>query len=114
MSFAAWAAEKRAEYAFLDGDLVRRLCASYGTCIERVLSGVKSPEDLGRKFGAGFSERELEYLVAEEWAETLDDVIWRRSKLGLWLTPAEQVEVARYLRDDQGVEAAAALSHAAQ
>jgi glycerol-3-phosphate dehydrogenase len=113
-SFAAWAAEKRAEYAFLDGDLVRRLCASYGTCIDRVLSGVKTPEGLGRKFGAGLSERELEYLVAEEWAETLDDVIWRRSKLGLWLTPAEQAEVARYLRDDQGVEAAAALSHAAQ
>ena len=45
--------------------------------------GCASREDLGRDFGAGLSEREVDYLIEQEWAETADDILWRRSKLGL-------------------------------
>jgi glycerol-3-phosphate dehydrogenase len=62
-----------------------------------VLAGVLRAADLGRDFGAGLSERELEYLVAHEWAETADDVLWRRSKLGLRLAPAQRASVDLYL-----------------
>ena len=46
-----------------------------------------APADLGRDFGAGLTEREIDYLVANEWAETADDILWRRTKLGLRLGP---------------------------
>ena len=48
-------------------------------------SSARRAEDLGRMFGYGFSERELDWLVNEEWALTGEDVLWRRSKLGLHL-----------------------------
>jgi glycerol-3-phosphate dehydrogenase len=89
--FGNWAneiAERR--YPFLDRALVARLCRAYGSRIGAVLDGVSSPQDLGRDFGAGLSEREVEYLTSHEWAATADDILWRRSKLGLRFT-AEQV-----------------------
>ena len=45
--------------------------------------------DLGRNFGATLTESEVKYLMTVEWARTAEDVVWRRSKLGLRLTPAE-------------------------
>ena len=63
--------------------LVARLCRTYGTRITKLLAGVARVADLGPDFGAGLTVRELEYLVAHEWAETAEDVLWRRSKLGL-------------------------------
>jgi hypothetical protein len=43
-------------------------------------------------------------MVAEEWAEGLDDIIWRRSKLGLRLGIPERIEIARHIGDDRAVE----------
>ena len=48
---------------------------------------------------ASARERELNYLIAYEWAETADDVLWRRSKLGLRMRPEQHVAVERYLQD---------------
>ena len=50
--------------------------------------------DLGEDFGAGLTERELRYLVEREWAQTADDVLWRRTKTGLLMTPAQRERVA--------------------
>ena len=55
----------------------------------KMLGNAKSAGDLGRWFGAGLSEAEINYLISTEWARTTEDVIWRRSKLGLRLTPSE-------------------------
>jgi glycerol-3-phosphate dehydrogenase len=55
-----------------------------------VLNGATSMADLGRVFGADLTEAELRYLVRAEWARTAQDVVWRRSKLGLRLS-AEQI-----------------------
>lgn len=45
--------------------------------------------DLGRAFGATLTEREVDYLTTQEWAQSADDVVWRRSKLGLQMSAAE-------------------------
>ncbi len=47
------------------------------------MDGARALTDLGRDFGAGLTEAEVSYLVNEEWAQTADDILWRRSKLGL-------------------------------
>ena len=73
------------DYPFLSAAAALRLAGSYGSDARRVLGSARRAEDLGRMFGYGFSERELDWLVNEEWALTGEDVLWRRSKLGLHL-----------------------------
>ncbi|MFM2372951.1 MAG: hypothetical protein RIS85_2673, partial [Pseudomonadota bacterium] len=46
--------------------------------------------DMGRHFGQGFTDAELDHLMSREWAMTADDVLWRRSKLGLWFSAEEK------------------------
>jgi glycerol-3-phosphate dehydrogenase len=53
--------------------------------------------NLGEDFGAGLTERELRYFVEREWAQTADDVLWRRTKAGLLMTPAQRARVAQAL-----------------
>jgi glycerol-3-phosphate dehydrogenase len=76
-------------FPFLPAATMRRLVRAYGTRADVLLEGVRGPADLGRDFGAGLSERELRYLAQYEFARTGEDVLWRRSKLGLRLTPAQ-------------------------
>jgi glycerol-3-phosphate dehydrogenase len=73
------------DYSFLGTAAALRLTRSYGSEARRILGTARHAEDLGRGFGYGFSERELDWLVNEEWARTGEDVLWRRSKLGLHL-----------------------------
>jgi glycerol-3-phosphate dehydrogenase len=72
----------------------RRLARAYGTAVERLVGDAKSAADLGRDFGHGFTERELAYLVEREWARMPEDVLWRRSKLGLHLDAAGKAGIA--------------------
>src|SRR4029077_19812711 len=53
--------------------------------------------DLGEDFGAGLTERELRYFVEREWAQSAEDILWRRTKTGLLMTPAEREGVAKVL-----------------
>jgi glycerol-3-phosphate dehydrogenase len=76
------------DYPFLKAAQALRLTRSYGTDARKILGSARKSEDLGRTFGYGFSARELQWLVHEEWARTGEDVLWRRSKLGLHLDPA--------------------------
>ena len=78
-----------ARYPFLSEKHLRRLLRAYGTRIHGMLAGVGSSADLGVVFGADLTEAELRYLVSSEWARSANDVLWRRSKLGLRLTQAE-------------------------
>lgn len=71
------------DYAFLDPAHARRLAHLYGTCARRILGPARSHADLGRHFGAELYEAEISYLIQFEWAETLEDVLWRRTKAGL-------------------------------
>lgn len=96
-SFDDWANAIASQYAFLDPDLVHRLCRAYGSRVSSLLSGVSSPADLGRDFGAGLSECEVRYLMENEWAEAAEDVLWRRTKLGLRLSPEQAAALEEYM-----------------
>ena len=67
-----------------------RMCHAYGTRIGAVIGDAAAWADMGRDHGAGLTEREVRYLIEAEWARTPDDILWRRTKLGLHMTPAEQ------------------------
>jgi len=79
----------QAEHAFLTDDWARRLVRAYGTEAHDLLDGAKDAADLGRDFGATLTEVELRWLRTREFARTAEDVVWRRSKLGLRLTAAQ-------------------------
>jgi glycerol-3-phosphate dehydrogenase len=95
--FEALVAGLAREWATLDRDLLRRLARAYGTRTREQLAGVASPGDLGRRFGADLTEREVRWLMDEEWARTAEDVLWRRSKLGLRLSSAEALALADWM-----------------
>ncbi|MGN6355961.1 MAG: glycerol-3-phosphate dehydrogenase [Novosphingobium sp.] len=82
-------AEIAARYPRVDAE---RIAKAYGTRAFRWLA-----DDLGRDFGAGLSQAEVDYLRAEEWARTAEDVLWRRTKLGLRLTAEQRAVLAEYL-----------------
>ena len=87
-----------ARYPFLDCATVDRIARAYGTRAERWLNGAEGWQALGKSFGAGLTAAEVDFLKAEEWAASAEDILWRRTKLGLRLTAAEQKELADYLR----------------
>ncbi|TLX56674.1 glycerol-3-phosphate dehydrogenase [Stutzerimonas nosocomialis] len=90
-------AELRAAHPWLPEPLARRWARSYGSRSWVVLQDATSLDDLGQCFGADLHAREVDYLVAEEWAQSSEDILWRRTKLGLFLQPQEQNALARYL-----------------
>jgi glycerol-3-phosphate dehydrogenase len=67
----------------------RRVASAYGTLARQIFGDVASPAALGRNFGAGLFEREVRHLMAREWATSAADIVWRRTKLGLRMTPEE-------------------------
>ncbi len=92
-------AEMTREYAFLAPDLVRRLVCAYGTRARRIIGETKTAAGLGRDFGAGLTEREVCHLMGEEWAVTAEDVVWRRSKLGLRLSEEAIAEIDAFMAE---------------
>ena len=85
----ALTAELMRNYPFLAREHANRLAHAYGTRAARVLGNAKSAADLGVSFGATLTESEVRYLMTSEWAMTAEDIVWRRSKLGLRMSAAE-------------------------
>ena len=88
-AITALTAELVHSYPFLAPDHASRLAHAYGTRATRLLGSAKSMADLGQSFGATLTEREIRYLMSDEWACTAEDIVWRRSKLGLRLSRSE-------------------------
>jgi glycerol-3-phosphate dehydrogenase len=88
-AIAALAAELQRNYPFLNPAHANRLAHAYGTRAIKWLGAAKSMADLGQSFGASLTASEVSYLMSSEWALTADDVVWRRSKLGLRMSDAE-------------------------
>ena len=86
-----------AAFPYLSAAAADRLAGTYGTMAPGILSGAARLEDLGIHFGAGLFEREVAHLVDREWAMTADDILWRRTKLGLRLTAAERSHLSDWL-----------------
>jgi glycerol-3-phosphate dehydrogenase len=89
-------AQARQAWPFLGEDEAQRLTRAYGTRLERVLGVGTSRDDLAPWFG-GLSAAEVRYLMLHEWARTAEDVLWRRSKLGLRLGRDETDALARFM-----------------
>ena len=83
--FAGFLARLRTARRWLPEGLALRYARAYGTRVDRLLGDAGSLADLGRHYGGDLYEAEVAYLVDQEWARTAEDILWRRSKLGLHL-----------------------------
>lgn len=89
--------ELQHQYPWLPEDLLRRYARQYGTHIHQILSFTQSIEDLGRCFGGNLYEKEVRYLIQHEWAESADDILWRRTKQGLFFNTTEKEQLSIFL-----------------
>jgi len=89
--------ELQRDYPFLSPAEATRIARAYGTRAPNWLEEAKSWADLGRNFGVGLSEAEIDYLRRVEWATCAEDVLWRRSKLGLHMSETQRAAVAEFM-----------------
>jgi len=94
---AGFARRLAQRYPQLPQRLLQGLARRHGALAYDVLGNAASAADLGEHFGAELYTREVDYLLAHEWAHSAEDVLWRRTKAGLQLTPGQREAVARYL-----------------
>lgn len=99
--FDALVGQYMQRWAFIDIEVMTRLVRAYGTDTAQILAGATDHAALGHHFGAGFYEAELRWLINREFATTAEDVLWRRSKLGLHMDAAERASVADWFADHQ-------------
>ncbi|MGF1660476.1 MAG: glycerol-3-phosphate dehydrogenase [Rubrimonas sp.] len=92
------ARELRAAHPFLTEFWATRLVRAYGTEAREVIAGADAAEALGRDFGATLTAREVDWLMDREYARTAEDVVWRRSKLGLRMTPEQIAALDAWMR----------------
>ncbi len=90
--------ELRADYSFLDAGFARRLVRAYGTEAGEVLGDAACLGDLGQCFGWNLTEREVRWLITHEWARAADDILWRRTKLGLRLSNDQRDALGAWMR----------------
>ena len=98
---AKYIESKKKAYSFLKPANVLRMFKAYGTDMDKILSGARFASDLGQFFGP-ISEREIEYLRTNEWVTSADDILWRRSKLGLHMSAEEQTAMRSYMGEGSG------------
>ncbi|CRI55722.1 glycerol-3-phosphate dehydrogenase [Pseudomonas sp. CCOS 191] len=94
----ALAEDIQARYSWLAPDITKRWAVTYGSRAWHLLDGMNGPEDLGQSIGGGLFSREVDYLCQQEWALDAEDILWRRTKLGLFTSITEQQALATYLR----------------
>ena len=90
-------AELIGRFPFLSEPHARRLVRAYGRRAERILGTAQGMDDLGPRLTGNLTGAEVRYLVENEWAETAEDVLWRRSKLGLQATPDERIAINQFI-----------------
>ena len=87
----------RERWRFLSENQTRRLVAAYGTNVKTILGDAKERADLGPAFGPELTGAEVRYLMTQEWARFPDDILWRRSKLGLTMPPDDREALAAFM-----------------
>ncbi len=87
----------RERWKFLSEDQARRLVSAYGSRLDAVLGDASNRADLGPTFGPELTGAEVHYLMKHEWARFPDDILWRRSKLGLTMSPADRERLAAFM-----------------
>lgn len=96
--FDAFVARQTERRPAMPAPLLRRLARAYGTRAEAILGDATSVEDLGEDFGGGLTAAEVRYLVDHEWARTAEDILYRRSKLGLHVPPGTADRLSAWLK----------------
>lgn len=95
--FDAFLADVEQRWPFLGAVRARRMAHAYGTRIHDMLAAIQSEAQMGSPLGGGLTELELRWMREREWATKAEDVLWRRSKLGLTLSAEEVARVAAAL-----------------
>jgi glycerol-3-phosphate dehydrogenase len=95
--FQAMLAEALERWPFLSAPHAKRLLRAYGLRAELILEAAQNMDDLGPRFTGDLTGSEVRYLVEHEWAQTAEDVLWRRSKLGLTSTEEERAALTRFI-----------------
>jgi len=90
--------ELQIKYPWLSTTLITRYVRSYGTYTDKLLNNVTDYEQLGTCFGKDLFAAEINYLIENEWALTVEDVIWRRTKRGLYLNTEEVNAISDYIQ----------------
>jgi glycerol-3-phosphate dehydrogenase len=100
----------RRSWPFIAEDQVRRMVHAYGTRVEKVLKDVAQADDLGLNLGADLTAAEVRYLMQKEWAQTADDVLWRRSKLGLRFSEKQREALESFMAREKDASSGTARS----
>jgi glycerol-3-phosphate dehydrogenase len=87
--FAALLDTARRCWPFLDEGTIARMARAYGTRIAQMIGNAACLGDMGQDFGFGLYAREVDYLIDREWARSAQDIIWRRSRLGLFMDTSQ-------------------------
>jgi glycerol-3-phosphate dehydrogenase len=87
----------RERWRFLNSDQASRLLSAYGSRLEKVLADARESADLGEAFGPDLTAAEVRYLMSGEWARFPEDILWRRSKLGLTMSSADRERLATFM-----------------
>jgi glycerol-3-phosphate dehydrogenase len=96
----------RTTWPFLSEATAHRLVRAYGTRVNRILGSARSMNDLGPNLGQDLTAAEVRYLMQYEWARSANDILWRRTKIGLHMSKAERDAVAAFI-SGEGVHAVA-------
>lgn len=100
--FDQWLPQFHARHPWLPPALARHYGRCYGTEADTLLSGATSVADLGQHFGENFYAREAEWLMREEWAQTAEDILYRRTKHGVFLSDAQKQSVEEWVNKQNG------------
>ena len=106
--FDAWLADLQRGLPGFDPVFLRRLARRHGTVTRDIIGDARDVGGMGQHFGAGLTEREVLHLRDREWARTAEDVLWRRTKVGVHLSPAER-DAAAHAIDELLAKAPASL-----
>lgn len=101
-SFDSFLEQVQQRYPWLGREKALRMARAYGSRIFDVVGDAPDPAAMGEDFGGGFTAREVDYLIRHEWARSLDDLLWRRSKMGLLIGEDGAARLARYLEERTG------------
>lgn len=97
VDFNSWLITLQQRYPWMPQALLWRYARNYGTLIEKIIGDATSLQELGEDFGGGLYEAELEYLYEQEWAYTPEDILWRRTKLGLTAPKGTETKILVWL-----------------
>jgi glycerol-3-phosphate dehydrogenase len=98
MSLDGFAMKLQQDYPFIGAHLAHRFANSYGALTHTLLNKANSEDDLGQHFGNQLYQVEVDYLISHEWAHSAEDILWRRTKLGLEFTPDQVNTLESYIQ----------------